>query len=60
MSRMSKWEVAAEKEASRCQEQFCSMVGDLSAWKCLEVEVEVSCEAVDRVLVVENLPLSSQ
>lgn len=52
--------MAAEKEASRCQEQFCSMVGDLSAWRCLEVEVEVSCEVVDRVLIVENLPLSSQ
>ena len=35
------------------------MAGDLSAWRCLGLEVEVSCEVVDRGLVVENLPLSS-
>ena len=56
--RMSKSEVAAVQEASRCQEQFCSTAGDLSAWGCLEPEVRVSCEAIDRGLVVENLPLS--
>ena len=45
--------------AIRCQAQFWSMVEDLSAWECLELEVEVSCEAVDTGLAVGNLPLSS-
>ena len=48
------------REASRCQEQFLLMVGDLSAWKSLELKVQVSCEATERGQVVENLPLSSQ
>lgn len=60
MRRMWKSEVTAVQEASQCQEQFYSMVGDLSAWGCLEPEVRVSCEAVDSGLVVENLPWSSQ
>lgn len=58
MWKMSKWEVAAVKEASRCQAQFWPMVGDLSGWRYLELEVEVSYEAIDTGLVVANLPLS--
>lgn len=56
---MLKSEVAGVKEVGRCQEQFCSVVGDLSAWRCLELEVEVFCEAADTGLIVANLPLSS-
>lgn len=48
------------KEASRYQEQFWSMVEDLSGWRCLELEAELSGEAVETGLAVENLPLSSQ
>lgn len=60
MKRMSKSEVAAVKEARRCLGQFCLKVGDLSGWRCLELEVEVFYEVVDTDLAVENLPLSSQ
>ena len=46
------------REASRCQEQSSSMGGDLNVWTSLEQEVELSCEVIDKVLVVEDLPLS--
>ena len=36
------------------------MDGDLSVWRNLELDVEVSCEAAGRGPLVENLPLSSQ
>ena len=52
--------MAGVREASRCQEQFVLMVGDLFALKSLQLEIQVSCEATGRGQVVENLPLSSQ
>ncbi len=58
--RKLKSEVAAVKETSRCQGQSWSMVGDLSAWRNLDLKVEVSCEVVDTGLVFEYLPWSSR
>lgn len=60
MRRRSKEEAAGLREVNQCQERFWSMAGDLSAWRNLELDVEVSCEAAGRGLLVENLPLSSQ
>ncbi len=58
--RRLKSEVVAVEKTSRCQGQSWSMVGDLSAWRSLDLEVEVSCEVVDTGPVVEGLPWSSR
>lgn len=48
------------RKASQRQEQSSSKVEDLSAWRNLEQEVEVSGGVVDTGLVVEDLPWSSR